>query len=148
MRCSPDSSGFRFISVATAISLLVLPSISAAAPSIASARAQARALQSQVDAANTQMEVVVERYDAAAQRLAIVKAGIATNQVQLVQARYELALAERQLATQVVAMYKAPGVQFLDVALSVRSFSEFATQFSLYDRVGQQSAATVQQIAG
>jgi cell wall-associated NlpC family hydrolase len=136
------------VSIATAICVLALPSVSAAAPSIASARAQARALQSQVDALNTQMEIVVERYDAAAQRLAAVKAGIATNQVQLAQARYELALARQQLATQVVAMYKTPGVQFLDVALSVRSFSELATQFSLYDKVGQQSAATVQQIGG
>ena len=43
-------------------------------------------------------------------------------------------------------MYKTPSVQFLDVALSVHSFDQLATQFSLYSRVGQQSAATVQQI--
>ena len=132
--------------LAATLSLLALPAASSAVPSIAAARAQARELQAQVDSLNNQMEIVVERYDASAQRPATVEASIATNQTQLTRARYALALAHQRLASQVVAMYKTPATEYLDVALSARSFSELATQVSFFGKVGQQSAATVQEI--
>jgi cell wall-associated NlpC family hydrolase len=129
-----------------ALGFVVAPTGALASPSISAARAQARQLQSQVDALNTQMEIVVERYDAAAQKLVALKVSITSNEAQLARARYELALARQQLAVQVVAIYKAPVTQYLDVALNARSFSDLAARLSFFDKVGQQSAVTVQQI--
>jgi len=140
------ASGLTVLLAAT-ICLLATPAVSSAAPSIAAARAQASQLQGQVDSLNNQMEVVVERYDAAAQRLAALQASIAANEAQLARARYNLALARQQLAVQVVDIYKTPVTQYLDVALSARSFNDLATRVTLYDKLGQQSALTVEQIA-
>jgi cell wall-associated NlpC family hydrolase len=126
---------------------LGLPTAASASPSLASARAQARALQGQVDSLDNQMEIVVERYDAASQKLVSVEASIARNEGQLARARYQLALAHQQLAAQLVAIYKTPAMQYLDVALSARTFSDLATRIAYYDKLGQQSALTVQEIA-
>jgi cell wall-associated NlpC family hydrolase len=128
------------------LAALVLPAASLASPSISVARAQAHQLQGQVDSLNNRMEIVVERYDAAVQKLAALKASVATSQAQLLRARYALALAHQQLAEQVVIMYKQPTTQYLDVALSVHSFSDLATQLPFFDKLGQQSAATVREI--
>jgi cell wall-associated NlpC family hydrolase len=132
--------------LAAALALLVWPAVSSAAPSIAAARAQARELQDQVNSLNNKVEIVVEHYDAATQQLATVEARIATNQVQLNRARYELALAHQHLASQVVAIYKTPAAQYIDVALSARTFNDLVTRLTFYGKLGQQSAATVQQI--
>ncbi len=132
--------------LAAALALLVWPAVSSAAPSIAAARAQARELQAQVNSLNNEVEIVVEHYDAATQQLATVEARIATNQVQLNRARYNLALAHQHLASQVVAMYKTPAAQYIDVALSARTFNDLVTRLIFYGKLGQQSAITVQQI--
>ena len=140
------TSGLTVLLVAVICTLLA-PAVSHAAPSIAAARAQASQLQGQVDSLNSQMEIVVERYDAAAQRLAALQASIAVNEAQLARARYSLQLARKQLAVELVDMYKTPATSYLDVALSARSFNDLATRISLYDKLGQQSALTVEQIS-
>ena len=134
------------ILLATALCALVLPASSLAGPSIASARVQASRLESQIGALNTRMEMVVERYDAAAQKRAGLTASIAANGSQLTSTRYQLALAQQQLAEQVVAMYKAPTTDYLNVMLATRSFSELTSQLTMFDKTGQQSALTVTQI--
>jgi cell wall-associated NlpC family hydrolase len=134
------------ILLATALCALALPASSLAGPSIASARVQASRLESQIGALNTRMEMVVERYDAAAQKRAGLTASIAANGSQLTSTRYQLALAQQQLAEQVVAMYKAPTTDYLNVMLATRSFSELTSQLTMFDKTGQQSALTVTQI--
>ena len=134
------------IFLATALCALVLPATSLARPSLASARAQASRLESQVGALNTQMEIVVERYDAAAQKRAGLTASIAANESRLTSARYQLALAQQQLSQQVVAIYKAPATDYLNVVLATRSFSDLTSRLTMFDRMGQQSALTVTQI--
>ena len=139
------TSGLTVLLVATICTLLA-PAVSHAAPSIAAARAQARQLQSEVDSLNSQMEIVVERYDAAAQRLTALQSSITANEAQLARARYSLQVAHQQLAAQLVDMYKQPVTQYLDVALAARSFNDLATRITLYDKIGEQTAQTVEQI--
>ena len=134
------------ILLATALCALALPASSLAGSPTASARVQASRLESQIGALNTQMEMVVERYDAAAQKRAGLTASIAANGSQLTSTRYQLTLAQQQLAKQVVAMYKAPTTDYLNVMLATRSFSELTSQLTMFDKTGQQSALTVTQI--
>jgi peptidoglycan DL-endopeptidase CwlO len=122
---------------------LLLPATSSAAVPATAVRAKALRLQAQIDALNTQMEVVVERYDAGRMRLADDGVQIAVADRELALARYDLALARRELALQVVAMYKRRPVQFLDVVLATRSFSELVSQVEMLGKVNQQGAELV-----
>jgi cell wall-associated NlpC family hydrolase len=128
------------------LGFLVLPSASLAAPPLAPVRTQALRLQAQIDTLNTQMEVVIERYDAARMKLADDGARVASNARQLALARYDLTIARHELALQVVAMYKQQPVQFIDVVLSTKSFSELVDQVQLLGKVGQQGAGLAAQI--
>lgn len=122
---------------------LLFSSPALAASPAASVRAQALRLQAQIDTLNTQMEVVVERYDAGRTKLADEAVQVAAIDRGLAFARYELAIARRELALQVVAMYKQQPVQFLDVVLAIRSFGELLSQVEFLGRVGQQSSGLV-----
>ena len=122
---------------------LALPGSACAATSISQARAAALRLQGEIAALNSQMAVVAGRYDATAQRLGTVDAQIAANQRRLEVARYELALAHKNLAARVVAMYKAPASGFLDVALSAASFDDLVSSLRLWDGVFRQGELAV-----
>ena len=134
--------------IAAAILTALLGSLLLSAPAFAaspaaSIRAQALGLQAQIDTLNTQMEVVVERYDAGRTKLATEAVQVAAIDRGLALARYELAIARRELALQVVAIYKQQPVQFLNVVLATRSFGELVSQVEFLGRVGQQSSGLV-----
>ena len=138
----------RLALLAAAILTALLGSLLCSSPALAaspaaSVRAQALRLQAQIDTLNTQMEVVVERYDAGRTKLAAEAVQVAAIDRGLALARYELAVARRELALQVVAMYKQQPVQFLDVVLATRSFGELVNQVEFLGRVGQQSSGLV-----
>lgn len=127
--------------------LFTLPS-QASAETLAQKKARARDILQQLSVLDKQLEVVIERYDAANAQLQTVQAQIAQNRQNLKIAKYNLSVAKSNLQLRVVALYKQRPVDMLDVMLATRSFDDFMTQLDLFNRVGQSDAGVVTSITG
>jgi cell wall-associated NlpC family hydrolase len=115
---------------------------------LASKRTQARQIQRQVMALNVRTEVIVEHYNAATDRLSRVQAAIRANRRQLAITRFNLELARWQLAYRVVAIYKQPEADSLDMLVSTASFDALVTQMTMMSRLGEQNASLVASVQG
>jgi cell wall-associated NlpC family hydrolase len=115
---------------------------------LASKRAQARQIQRQVMALNVRTEVIVEHYNAATDRLSRVQAAIRANRRQLAITRFNLKVARWQLAYRVVAIYKQPEADSLDMLVSTASFDALVTQMTMMSRLGEQNASLVASVQG
>jgi cell wall-associated NlpC family hydrolase len=93
-----------------------------------------------------QVDMAVEKYNLANTRLDDVNAAIKENERLLKVARYNLALANAQLKTRAVLLYKARGVEVLDMLFSTSSFDELVSQLSLMARLGDSDVDTVKSI--
>ena len=118
----------------------------AAATTVAEKRAQARAIMGQLETLNTQMEMVIEQYNAAAGELATVNDKISDNERNLTIARYNLLVANDTLESRAVAMYKQQPVDVLDVVLATNSFDELITRLDMLNRLGQSDVGVVDSI--
>jgi cell wall-associated NlpC family hydrolase/outer membrane murein-binding lipoprotein Lpp len=119
----------------------------ASGATIAQKKAQARQIAQQVSALNTKMEVAVEAYDAATQRLTDVQGRIHENEHELIVARYNLLVARQLLSQRVVSMYKQDKADVLDVLLSTHTFDDLVTEVDAMRQVGQSDSETVSTIA-
>ena len=115
---------------------------------LASKRTQARQIQRQVMALNVRTEVIVEHYNAATDRLSRVQAAIRANRRQLAITRFNLKVARWQLAYRVVAIYKQPEADSLDMLVSTASFDALVTQMTMMSRLGEQNASLVASVEG
>ena len=115
---------------------------------LASKRTQARQIQRQVMALNVRTEVIVEHYNAATDRLSRVQAAIRANRRQLAITRFNLKVARWQLAYRVVAIYKQPEADSLDMLVSTASFDALVTQMTMMSRLGEQNASLVASVQG
>ncbi len=138
----------------SAVSLLFLLSIfvfltatPASATPIEQKRAKAREIAAKLEKLYPQVDMAVERYNQATERLATVKQQIAENTHMLKVAAYNLEVANDQLKARAVNMYKTRGVGFVDVLFSTRSFDELVTQLDLMERLGRSDVDTVKSIA-
>jgi len=131
----------------TAILAIALIPGSASAATVAQKKAQAAHLAAEVQALNTKMEIAVEAYDAANQKLADVQAQIHANQHQLIVARYNLLVARQTLTQHVVSLYKQDKTDMLDVLLSTKSFQQLVTEVAAMRQVDQNDNQTVGTIA-
>jgi cell wall-associated NlpC family hydrolase len=130
----------------TAILAIALIPGSSSATTIAQKKAQAQHLAAEVQALNTKMEIAVEAYDAANQKLSDVQAQIRTNQHELIIARYNLLVARQTLTQRVVSLYKQDKTDMLDVLLSTRSFDQLVTEVDAMRQVDQSDSQTVSTI--
>lgn len=128
------------------LSLLVALPSQASAETLAQKKARARAILQQLTVLDTKMEIVVERYDAANQKLQSVRQQIAENRHNLMVARYNLTVAKANLEARVVSMYKQRPVDLLDVVLATTSFDDLITQLDLLNRVGESDSTVVSSI--
>ena len=130
----------------TAVLAITLIPGSASAATIAQKKAQAQHLAAEVQALNTKMEIAVEAYDAANQKLSDVQARIRTNQHQLIVARYNLLVARQTLTQRVVSLYKQGKTDMLDVLLSTKSFQQLVTEVDAMRQVDRNDSQTVSTI--
>jgi len=118
----------------------------AAASPIADKKAKAAEIQQELQTLNTKMDVAVEAYDQANAKLALVKQQIARNTRELQVAQYKLEVSRQQLSQQVVAMYKQPPTDLMDVLLGTHSFDDLVTRLGYMSLIGDQSAHLVAQV--
>jgi peptidoglycan hydrolase CwlO-like protein len=129
------------LSIAAALLLcILLPATAAAAPSLSAAKDRAKQLQAQVVAISTQLTTAVRQYQQATDRLALVAARVAEDQRLLTQARQDLAVAQENLTTLAVGMYKQSPTNVLDMFVGVGSLDDLATRVRLLDSVGRNTA--------
>ena len=130
---------------AALVVMLVLPATGGAA-TIAQKKAQAKRIQDQLTVLNGRMEVAVEAYDAATQKLADVQARIAVNKKALELAQYNLTIARKTLAARAVAIYKQHSTDLLDVLLNTKSFDDLITEFDLMNRLSLGDSSVVSSV--
>jgi cell wall-associated NlpC family hydrolase len=116
--------------------LLALPVLAHATP-VSEKKARAREIRAQVAELDHKLEAVIEKYNLANERLALVRKQIDKNTKALKLARYNLAVAHRNLSARVVALYKERPIEMLDVVFSAGSFEEITSQLDLLKRVGE-----------
>jgi peptidoglycan hydrolase CwlO-like protein len=131
----------RFTLLATALLLCVLePAAATAAPSLSAAKDHAKQLQQQAVTLATQLTTAVQQYQQATDRLVLVAARVAEDQRLLAQAKQDLGVAQQNLATLVVGMYKQSPTNVLDMFVGVGSLQDLATRVQLLDSVGRNTA--------
>ncbi|BBL80383.1 hypothetical protein RxyAA322_22370 [Rubrobacter xylanophilus] len=120
--------GGRLFIFASALCVVVLLAGSAGAqtPEIESKRAQLERAQAQISATLQDVSRIQGSYERSQVRLTALREEIARNRREVEEASRKLAAARERVAERAEGSYKAGGVMYLDVLLSVRSFSEFA----------------------
>jgi peptidoglycan DL-endopeptidase CwlO len=137
----------RISSLVAAIALtLTLPATAGAAPSIAQRQADAARIQSQVAQLDTQLEIVVERYNVAASKLRSTEHASSKARHDLTMAKRRLAKREHALARRVLGIYREGDVGFVEVALSSASFLDFVQQLDMLVRIGVNDASIVSDV--
>lgn len=120
--------GGRLFIFASALCVVVLLAGSAGAqtPEIESKRAQLERAQAQISATLQDVSRIQGSYERSQVRLTALREEIARNRREVEEASRKLAAARERVAERAEGSYKVGGVMYLDVLLSVRSFSEFA----------------------
>ncbi len=125
--------------VLLAVTFVALPGV--AAPALASPlsekQSRLRAVQARLDAVGVKVSEAVEYYNQPDSRLRTVRAKIKENRKLLVVAERNLQVANRQLMTRAVDVYKARDTGVLDMVLASSSFEELASQYDLMQRLGR-----------
>jgi len=127
----------RFILVITALLCVLVPATAAATPSLSAAKNCAKQLQHQVATLAAQLTTAVQQYQEATDRLALVAARVVEDQRLLAQARQDLGVAQQNLSTLAVGMYKQSPTSVLDMFVGVGSLEDLATRVRLLDSVGR-----------
>ncbi len=122
--------------------------VSASADSITSKQAEARGVLGQIQQLDSSLERAIEAYDLANVKLAHVKHDLATNTHNLQIAKKSLGNAQRQLSARLVDLYTSEGQDStLSVLLGSSSLDEMLNRIDAADRVSQQDALVLRQVA-
>jgi peptidoglycan DL-endopeptidase CwlO len=113
---------------------------------LADARAQARQVEARLNQINAQVDVAVQRYDAAASRLNSVNAQIKRNTAALTRARADLRAAQAQLASLLAADYKGSSGSVTMYVLGSESFTDLINRIEFVQRADRQQAQLLHQI--
>lgn len=126
---------------------VLIPAVALATP-VSEKKQRAREIRAQVAKLDHKLEATIEQYNFANHKLDIVKRQIKRNAKSLRVARYNLAVAHRNLNDRVVALYKERPVDLLDVMFSAGSFEELASQIDLMQRLGQHDTDIIESVEG
>ncbi len=106
------------------------------------------ALRTRVYQLNSQLELLVEKYDADNIQLAQAKTDVAQNQALLTQAEQNLAQAEGTMNSRLVEIYeRGEAGDFLDVLLGATSWSDLVDRVVFLERISQQDSQSVAQVS-
>jgi peptidoglycan hydrolase CwlO-like protein len=128
-----------------ALVVVLVPSLAWATP-ISEKKERAREIRAQVAALDEKLEATIEQYNYANHQLLVVKQQIRRNTRALKVARYNLAVAHRNLNARAVALYKERPVDVFDVVFSAGSFEELASQLDLMKRLGEHDTAIIKSV--
>jgi cell wall-associated NlpC family hydrolase len=128
------------------LAFLLLVPASASATSLTQKRARAKEIQRQVMRLNDRTEIIIERYNAANDRLTELNGKIDRNAKLLALTRFQLSLARQRLALHVVAIYRQPEPTALDVVVSTASFDELVAGLAFLKRISAQDDSIVTSI--
>jgi len=118
-----------------ALTIVLTAASTAAGTTLAEKKAGAKEIQAQVGQLDDRMEMVVEQYNVASGKLDSVRGSIRDNERNLLEARYNLTVARRQLEGRAVSLYKQSPTDFLSVVLAESNFEDLVTRLDLLDRV-------------
>jgi peptidoglycan DL-endopeptidase CwlO len=118
----------------------------ARAATAAQKRAQAKAIKTQIDALDVRLEMAVEQYNLASDKLAEVQARVVDNKRRLEIAGDNLTFSRETLALRAVAIYKQGTVDLLDVVLATSSFDELVSSLDLMQRLSQNDSTIVDSV--
>jgi cell wall-associated NlpC family hydrolase len=130
------------------LALTVGPSASAEPKAITQTKSEVSALRTRVYQLNSQLELLVEKYDADNIRLAQAKTDVAQNQARLKEAEQSLAQAQATMSGRLVEIYERGGVgNFLDVLVSATSWSDFVDRLVFLESISSQDSQLVAQVS-
>ncbi len=124
------------------------PSASAEPKAITQSKSEVSALRTRVYQLNSQLELLVEKYDVDNIQLAQAKTNVAQNQARLKEAEQSLALAQAKMSSRLVEIYERGGVgNFLDVLVSATSWSDFVDRLVFLESISSQDSQLVAQVS-
>ncbi len=132
--------------LATLLLTLALVSQASASP-VAAKKARLRQVQAKLQTVYHQVDVAVEKYNQASTQLSSVQQQIRQNQHLLKVAEYNLEVANNQLESRALDIYKSRDVGMIDVIFSSSSFDDLVTQLNMMQRLGNSDVDTVKSIA-
>ena len=125
---------------------LSLSGVAQATPAIDKAKSQAQALLDLIDSLDQELSAAAEDYDFAAQALEDTQAKVNKSQTNITKAETDLKTAQNQLNQRLVNIYKAGGLNLLNVILGSSSFSEMITRADQWQRLGRQDSQLVNNV--
>ncbi len=138
---------FRLLLPLTIALLSLLVAASAGGTPISEKKAELRRVTAKLGDVYLKADLAVEKYNMATAQLADVKEAIRENEHLLDVAEYNREMAKTQLSQRARLLYKARGVDFVDVLFSSSSFDELVSQLDLMRRLGDSDVDTVTAIA-
>jgi cell wall-associated NlpC family hydrolase len=120
---------------------------SASASPVSQKKARLHEIQAKLQGVYHQVDVAVEKYNQANTQLAGVKQQIKQNSHLLKVAEYNLQIADEQLQSRALDIYKTRDVGIVDVLFSSNSFDDLVTQLNMMQRLGNSDVDTVKSIA-
>ena len=120
---------------------------SASASPVSQKKARLQAIQAKLQGVYHQADVAVEKYDEATTQLDGVRQQIKQNSHLLKVAEYNLQVANEQLQSRALDIYKTRDVGIVDVLFSSSSFDDLVTQLNMMQRLGNSDVDTVKSIA-
>ena len=119
---------------------------SAPASPVSQKKARLQAIQAKLQGVYHQADVAVEKYDEATTQLDGVRQQIKQNSHLLKVAEYNLQVANEQLQSRALDIYKTRDVGIVDVLFSSSSFDDLVTQLNMMQRLGNSDVDTVKSI--
>jgi len=124
----------------------VLASAASASP-VSQKKARLQQIQGRLQGVYHQVDVAVEKYNQATTQLSGVQQQIKQNSHLLKVAEYNLQVADEQLQSRALDIYKTRDVGIVDVLFSSNSFDDLVTQLNMMQRLGNSDVDTVKSIA-
>ena len=124
----------------------VLASAASASP-VSQKKARLQQIQGRLQGVYHQVDVAVEKYNQATTQLSGVQQQIKQNSHLLKVAEYNLQVADEQLQSRALDIYKTRDVGIVDVLFSSSSFDDLVTQLNMMQRLGNSDVDTVKSIA-
>jgi peptidoglycan DL-endopeptidase CwlO len=135
--------------VCVALAIVLSSGTTAFASPLSDKQAQAAAVQAQISDLTTKAEIASQQYDAALGRYQVVSTKIAAIQQRIGQLKSRTDTLQTALGGQADEMYREDGpVGVIDALLSVHSIEDFYSTIELITRIGEQNAATIDQLKG
>ena len=130
----------------TLLLALTLTSSAFASP-ISSKKAQLRQVQAKLQTVYHQVDMAVEKYNAANSQLSTVQSQIKQNEHMLKVAEYKLGVANGHLTSRARQVYKANDTSILDVVFASHTFDDLLTQLDVMQRMTENDADMVHEAA-